>query len=199
MTAALLLAGLMIASTPTLACATAATVSFGFDQNTADASFRVRAGAVRVRGTFGSWRGSLDAVTRGDGLCLDVELDAASVTMGSDTTTDFARGDGFFDAARHPTLSLRSESFPRVVLTEGGTLNAVLTLRGVPRETPVQFTALECGKRSRAKCVLRLRASIQRSDFGMRGMRGIVGDAIDLELDIRGSARQFGAAPLASR
>ncbi len=198
MTAAWLLAGLVMASAPTASCSMVGP-PFKFDQSSAEAGFRVRAGVARVRGTFGSWRGTLGFNAAGDTACLAVELDADSVTMGSASTTGFARGDGFFDARRHPSLSLRSTPFARALLRAGGTLDATLTLRGVARETPVVATAIACGKGSSTKCVLRLRAAIQRSDFGMRGMRGIVGDDIELELDIPGSAQELGVIPRAGR
>ncbi len=151
-----------------------------FDHTDAAAGFRVRAGAVPLRGSFQRLRGHLRL--GGDSACVRAELDARSVVMGTDAFGAWARSPDFFDAARHPRLEFRSQPFDPRALLKGGVIDGTLTLRGTARRQRLRAEPARCAATARATCTVRLHGAMLRSTFGMRARRPFVSDRVDLDL-----------------
>ncbi|MEO6066112.1 MAG: YceI family protein [Lysobacterales bacterium] len=182
MIGSLLVAG-MLASASSAHCPDAdPSRVFDFDQAGAASDFRVRAGGLPLRGTFQRLRGSLRIA--GAHACLRTVLDAKSVVMGTETFGAWARSSEFFDAARHPQLEFRSQTFDVGALLRGGVIDGTLTLRGTTRRQRLRADPARCSAAPRAICKLRLRGAMLRSAFGMRGRRPFVSDRVDLELRV---------------
>jgi len=178
----LLLVG-MLASATTAACPDPDdSRRFDFDESRAAAGFRVRAGGIKVRGDFQRLRGELRVGRDKARACVRTELEAASVTMGTESLSEWVRSAHFFDAERHPQLGFRSSAFAPRVLLRGGRIEGRLTLLGVTRQQSVLAQRALCTEPPDAVCTVRMLAALRRSAFGMRASRGVVGDRVDLML-----------------
>lgn len=159
---------------------------------------RARALGFAVRGSLTGASGSID-------VPADITCSHVTATVRSDTFTSgrgrhdrAVRGAGFLDADTNPTLDLCAYGLQPVleslVTTEGDRplwwLNGAITARGITR--PVRL-ALGLVRHDRADDSLEFRATtrIRRSEFGAVGMRGVVGDAVDVT--IHGRARRWHA------
>jgi len=155
---------------------------FDFDESRAAAGFQVRAGGINVRGDFKRLRGNLRVGRDKARACVRTELEADSVTMRTESLSEWVRSPAFFNAERHPQLQFRSSAFDPRVLLRGGRISGRLTLRGVTRDQPILALRALCTEPPEAVCTVRMRALLRRSAFGMRASRGVVGDRVHLML-----------------
>ena len=115
---------------------------------------------------------------------VDVILDSASLTTHDAKRDADLRSDRFFDVIRFPMISFESRR-----VTETGpltfTVEGTLTMRGVSR--PISFDTHIGGLRvDGAKRRVRYEAigRFRRSEYGMTYARGVVGDAVTLDVVI---------------
>ena len=147
------------------------------DRSRSTVAFRVRHfGVATVCGHFQSFDGRIEAGA--DGLRVEGRVDVASVDSGHPVRDERLRAE-FFDAARHPAITLRASG---VELLRG-----TLTIHGVSRPVELALTveALEDGSPR-----LRAEATLQRSDFGLewdalrQAGRLLVSDEVRLVADV---------------
>ena len=141
---------------------------------------------AHVRGTFPALSGTLYRIDTHIGADLgrvDADLTVAGLWM--DDAGDRARalGAGFFDAAQFPAIHFDSDSFPMSELVAGGTLRGMLSLHGERLPVTLTLQPSDC-PRQPLQCVIRVRGTISRSAFGMRGWRGVLSDRVELDLRI---------------
>lgn len=137
-----------------------------------------------MTGTFDAPTGTLDRLAKGR-LRIDFSLKAASVAFpDSKRITGWTRGEAFFDAAHHPVVRFRSDLFSASLLREGGTLSGVLDLRGVSQPVRFVFGKAACSQPGVA-CPIRAAGRISRKAFGMTRYMLVVGDNVDIAVDIR--------------
>lgn len=177
----LLVAGLLASAASAFCPDANAAHAFDFDQTTAAAGFRVRAGGLPLRGKFQRLHGQLRVATNGTRACVRTELDATSVSMATDAFGAWARSE-FFDAANHPQLEFRSLPFDPRVMLGGGVVDGSLTLRGTTRPQRLRAQPARCAAEPRAICTVQLRGAMLRSSFGMRARRPFVADRVELDL-----------------
>jgi polyisoprenoid-binding protein YceI len=141
---------------------------------------------VHVRGTFTNLRGSLRRVDSPPGIDLaevDASIDVTDLVTDSRDHTARVLAPEFFDAARYRHILFKSDPFPMGELIAGGPLRGTLLLHGMARK--VTFTLQPSGcPRHPLGCVIRVHGTISRSAFGMNAWRGLVGDAVTLQLGI---------------
>ena len=65
-------------------------------------------GLSRVRGIFGAFEGVVEIADRPEASSVRVDVDVASVDTRLAPRDERLRGEDFFDAARHPTMTFRS-------------------------------------------------------------------------------------------
>jgi polyisoprenoid-binding protein YceI len=137
-----------------------------------------------MTGTFASPTGTLARLAKGR-MRMDFSLQAASVAFAdSKRITGLTRGEAFFDAAHHRVVHFRSNQFPASLLRDGGTLSGVLDLRGVSK--PVRFVFAKAGcNQPGVACPIHATGSVSRSAFGMTRYKLVVGDAVDIAVDVR--------------
>jgi len=137
-----------------------------------------------MTGTFESPTGTLEKLAGGRWR-IDFSLQAASVTFpGSQRITGLTRSEAFFDAAHHPNVHFRSNPFSATLLHDGGKLAGVLDLRGVSK--PVTFVFAKAGcQQPGVACSIRATGTISRKAFGMTRYRLVVGDDVDIAVDVR--------------
>jgi polyisoprenoid-binding protein YceI len=141
---------------------------------------------VHVRGTFPALSGTLHRIDTHIGADLGrVDADLAVDGLRMDDADDRARalGTGFFDAARFPSIHFDSDPFPLDELAAGGTLRGMLALHGERHPVTLALQPSDC-PRQPLQCVIRVRGTISRSAFGMRGWRGVLSDKVELDLRI---------------
>jgi polyisoprenoid-binding protein YceI len=114
---------------------------------------------------------------------LEVGVELKSLDTGNDARDDTLRGSEFFDVARHPRAVYRADRFEPL---GGGRFRArgALTLHGVTRPLPLEFTFGDAGGRAQANGS----ASLDRREFGVgQGRWGDtrwVGSTVQVRFDV---------------
>jgi polyisoprenoid-binding protein YceI len=170
---------------------------FNIDASHSSVGFVVRfMGLSTVRGAFAGVAGT---VMYADGApersSVSVVIDVGSINTNSRTRDDHLRSPDFFDAARYPTITFRSNRVTRAGAGAGFAARGTLVLRGVAREVDVPFVQLnppvkDAWGNSRVTFQGGLR--ISRKAYGVLGTafwngefdpgRMAVADSVDIEL-----------------
>jgi polyisoprenoid-binding protein YceI len=151
------------------------------------AQFSVRhMGISNVRGTFTKVGGTV--TNPGDPAkgSVDVTIDASSVDSRVQRRDDDLRSDHFFDVAKYPTITFKSK---KVEVAGDGKLKVTgdLTIHGVTKEavldvdgpTPAMKDPKGTSHRGASATT-----TINRTDYGMSTMTGMIGDAVTIQLDV---------------
>lgn len=151
--------------------------------------FRIRhAGLSNVYGQFRQFGGkfSYDAAAP-EKSTFEFNVQVASIDTNQEKRDEHLRSPDFFSAKEFPTIAFKSTS----VKAKGKTLEVTgdLTLHGTTKSVTIPF---EVEKGEFPKGTPRVGAtaefSIKRSDFGMKGMVGAIGDDVQLYLSLEGVA-----------
>ncbi|WP_161966166.1 YceI family protein [Steroidobacter cummioxidans] len=178
-----LLSSLLIAA----AAAHAETKTYTVDPRHTFPMFEVsHYGLSTQRGRFTAVRGTITLDTQARSGTIDITIDAKSIDMGFAEWNEQMQAEGFFDTARHPEISYRSNKLEfsggRPVRAQG-----TLTLLGVSHPLTLEIDSFHCDKNrvsGKPTCGADARTELQRSQFGMtRSLPGI-GDDITLVIAI---------------
>jgi polyisoprenoid-binding protein YceI len=116
---------------------------------------------------------------------ISATLAATGVDTRNDDRNSDLKSDHFFDVAKYPTLTFASTS---IVPIDAKTFNVVgnLTLHGVTKPITLKTTYLGqvVDRRGRQHVGYEATTSIKRSDFGMTYGPVIVGDDIEITIDV---------------
>lgn len=179
---ALLLPGLALAAAPAPDLQTRP-----IDPARSQAQFSVRKlWFAHERGTFPDLHGTLrrtETPDGGDFVTVDATLDVAELEMDDPDHRARALGPDFFDQASYPWIRFDSNPFPLAELVTGGAVSGTLALHGERQPVTLTLQASTCPAEPLA-CVIRVRGTIERSKFGMRGLRGVLSDRVELRLRI---------------
>ncbi|HEX4230122.1 MAG TPA: YceI family protein [Bryobacteraceae bacterium] len=185
----------MIRMTPALACAAlvatplmAQMQNWKLDPAHSAAQFSVRhLGISTVRGAFTKMTGAVQYdpldVTKSS---VDVTIDTASVDTRVERRDNDLRSDHFLDANKYPTLTFHSK---RVEAAGPGKLKITgdLTLHGVTKQVVLDVDGPSASIKDQ-RGMMHMGASatttINRTDFGVDGAPGAVGNDIALTLDV---------------
>jgi len=151
------------------------------------AQFSVRhMGISTVRGTFTKLSGAVQYEASDPAKSLmDITTDAASLDTRVEMRDNDLRSDHFFDTAKYPTITFKST---RVEPAGPGKLkvDGNLTLHGVTK--PVTLDVEGPSEPIKDRRGLRMGASatakINRTDFGMTNMPGMVGTDVAITIDV---------------
>jgi polyisoprenoid-binding protein YceI len=141
---------------------------------------------AHVRGTFPGLSGTLRRIDTHIGADLgqvDATLEVAGLEMADADNRAHALGANFFDAGRFPAIRFESDPFPLDELATGGTLRGLLTLHGERYPVILLLLPSDCPRQPLA-CVIRVRGTIVRSNFGMGAWRGVLSNKVELDLRI---------------
>ncbi len=153
------------------------------------AQFSIRhLGISTVRGTFTKLSGDVtyfpSDVSKSS---VNVTIDASSVDTRVEKRDNDLRSDHFFDVAKYPTITFKSK---RVAPAGTGKLNVTgdLTIHGVTKEVTLDVTGptppiknpMGPGERMGASATTK----INREDFGMNYMTGMVGNEVEIQIDV---------------
>lgn len=162
--------------------------SLHIDSERSQAAFALRALWVkRIDGDFARVEGVIERDRARGRFGVDVRIAADSVRMDKAAHARWARGQEFFDAARHPWIQFRASDLPERLLHEGGPVPGRLSLRGEMREVAFQIAPASC-PRPGLDCAVTARGTVERSRFGMDARRVVLSDRVDLSFSIRAHA-----------
>ena len=181
---------LLIAAASAFALAmpgSAQSTSWQLDPPHSAAQFAVKhMGISTVRGTFTKLSGTVNydpADMKNDSV--DVTIDAASVDSRVEMRDKDLRSDHFFDVQKYPTITFKSKK-----VESGGSdklkVTGDLTIRGVTKEVTLDVDGpskpVNDG-RGRLHMGASATTTVNRTDFGMAGYQGMVGNDITLTID----------------
>lgn len=138
----------------------------------------------RVVGTFPRYHGEVSGLADGRRqVRIALYADAVEVA-GSARYTALARGEGFFDAARHPLIEFVSEPHLDALLHDGGQLRGRLSIHGIVRTETFVLTPSACA-RPGLDCDVVAQGSVSRDDYGLDGWQFALRDQVRFNLRVR--------------
>ncbi|WP_171014075.1 YceI family protein [Chitinivorax sp. B] len=174
-----------------LATAQAEPVRYVLDTDHSYPYFAVRhLGMSELQGRFNKMTGWAEMDMEAKGGKVEVRIEVASLDTGmplrDKNLLRGVLGTTFFEPEKFPFMTYRSDT----VVFEGEQpirIEGELTLQGVTRKVPIQITHFHCAfnpLRLAKGCGGRAIGRIKRSEFGMAGMPSLIGDEIDLIINV---------------
>jgi polyisoprenoid-binding protein YceI len=171
-----------------LAGAARAADTYTIDPNHTFPSFEVtHLGWSTFRGRFDRTSGTVTLDLAKKTGSADIAVEVASISTGVDKLNEHLRTPDFFDAAKYPTITFKSNSFK----FEGDklvSLSGDLTMHGVTKPVTLTVDSIKCGTHPFMKvpaCGAGAHAVIKRTDWGIGTYPPtIVGDEITLRIQI---------------
>jgi polyisoprenoid-binding protein YceI len=134
------------------------------------------------RGRFNKSAGKISLDLAAKSGNVDLTIETASIDMGLDKWDEHLKSADFFDAAKHPTITFKSNKIKfdgdKVVGAEGD-----LTLLGVTKPVTLALSGFRCGEHPMLKktvCGVDATTMIKRSEFGMKYGLPAIGDDVKL-------------------
>jgi polyisoprenoid-binding protein YceI len=117
---------------------------------------------------------------------VDISIDATSVNTGSTPFNGHIQGEDFFDTAKYPLISYKSDKLKfegdKLVAVEGN-----LTIKGVTKPVMLMVSSFMCMPHPMMKkevCGANATAHIKRSDFNMGKYAPLVSDEVTLSIPV---------------
>ena len=159
-------------------------------QDTSRIGFCVSSGWTQVKGQFQNFSGGLalvpdDRFTTGAEQAM-VIIQTASLDTRSSVVEDVIKGEGFFDVAHFPEILFVSNGFEWTG-EESARMYGELTVRGITR--PVVFNVTltplhQEGNGTVERMLVKASTTINRSNFNMDSMSGLVSDTVTLCMSV---------------
>lgn len=145
------------------------------------------AGFARALGTLSAPRGWLRVDDESwNQAAVEVEVDLDRVDLGDEKWNQRMARRDFFHLARHPTARFTSRKVTAID-AEHARVEGDLELRGQTRPLTLEITRGGIGRHPltlRRTVGFSARAELKRSDFGMVAWKSLVGDAVDLRIEV---------------
>jgi polyisoprenoid-binding protein YceI len=159
--------------------------SIRIDASNARVEFDIMAlWVLHRRGHFGDLHGSLKMSADGQSAEIDVRIRVDSVQMKDRDHVDLLLSPAFFDAAQHPWIEFRSDTF---ALSSDSrlALPGTLTVRGISRRVRFDVDLGSCRPGLPESCTVIVDGVLQRSRFGMTEYRRTLSDKVRLRIAVR--------------
>lgn len=117
---------------------------------------------------------------------VNVTIQVASLDMGDKTWDEHLESDKFFDAAKYPTMVFKSTSIHKTG-DKTADITGDLTLHGVTKPVVLSARLNNEGKHpmmDRMEAGFSATAHLKRSDFGMSTYVPMIGDDVELRLEV---------------
>jgi polyisoprenoid-binding protein YceI len=147
-------------------------------------------GYTTVGGRFDKTSGKIAIDTDKKTGSVDVVIDARSVSAGSDEFNTHLQGPDYFDTAKHPTITFKSNTFT----FEGDRLDRVegdLTIKSITKPVTLVLTSFLCKMHPLFKkdyCGANATAKIKRSDFNAGKYAPFVADEVLLSISLEAAS-----------
>ncbi len=138
------------------------------------------------RGRFNKTTGRITLDTAAKQGSADIAIDTGSVSTGHAKLEDHLRGEDFFNSAKHPQMTFKSNNFA----FEGDKVKSAsgdLTINGVTRPVTLKADQFNCAPHPMLKkkaCGAELTTTIKRSDFGIKTFLPAVADDVMLRINV---------------
>ncbi|MBS1529358.1 MAG: YceI family protein [Bacteroidetes bacterium] len=113
------------------------------------------------------------------GSTIDASVDVNTIDTDNGTRNDHLKSESFFDAAKYPTISMKSAGFTH---SSGnnykGTFN--LTIKNITKTVEIPFSYVETGNTG----VFKGNFQIERSDYGVGGSSLVMSDNVKVDLEV---------------
>ena len=169
------------------ALAAAQAGTWQIDPNHSAAQFSVRhLGVSTVRGAFTKVSGSATYDTANPSKdTVDVTIDASSIDTRVQMRDNDLRSPNFLDVQKYPTITFKSKQSKA---TGAGKLQIVgdLTIHGVTKEVVLDVEGPSAQIKDpwgNQRIGASATTKINRNDFGVKGLPGVVGDDISITID----------------
>jgi polyisoprenoid-binding protein YceI len=166
--------------------APAAVETYRIDPAHTQVGFRVRHLMSKVSGRFGLVDGTIK-VDKADisRSTVEVTLQVASVSTSNDQRDAHLKSPDFFDAAKYPVITFRSTGV-RQVAKDRLEVTGTFTMKGVSRTLVLPITQLGTSVDPWKNVVTGFEGalSLDRQDYGVSYGKGLVGDQVDIEMNI---------------
>lgn len=122
---------------------------------------------TKVRGGFASFSGTIEIAENPVDTKIEIEVDLASVTTGSDDRDGHLKSPDFFDVENFPTMSFVGTSI--VAKDDGYELVGDLTVKGVtkPLALEVEYLGVMNDPWGNAKAAFSASGEVNREDWGL--------------------------------
>ena len=137
-------------------------------------------------GRFNKTSGNITLDMAGKSGSVELTIDVASLDMGFTTWDEHMAEEGFFNTAKFPSMSFKSNKLifkdDKVVAAEGA-----FTMLGVTKPLTVSVTGFKCGAHPMNKkpmCGANIGGTIKRTDFGMTKYVPAIGDDIKIHVPV---------------
>jgi polyisoprenoid-binding protein YceI len=138
------------------------------------------------RGRFNKTTGRISLDTAAKQGSADIAIDTSSVDTGHAKLTEHLRSEDFFDTAKYPQMTFKSNRFT----FEGDNLKTAsgdLTIHGVTKPVTFRVDHFFCAPHPMLKkkiCGAELTTTIKRSDFGMKYALPVLADDVLLRVNV---------------
>ena len=148
--------------------------------------------AAKVRGSFRTLAGTIGVAPNAEASSVSVEIDAGSITTGTDDRDNHLRSDDFLAVETFPKLTFQSTKVAD--RGDGGyTLEGDLTIKDVTRPVTLDmsFGGVMQDPWGNSKAIFSAETSINREDFGLtwnaplEAGGWLVGKDISIELEVQ--------------
>lgn len=186
----------------TLTLPALATDTYRIDATHSEISFKIRHLLAKTPGRFAKFQGTIQVdekdITKS---AVEVTIDAASISTDNEGRDKHLKGADFFAVEKFPTITFKSTGVKEV---SKGQLEVTgdFTLRGVTRRItfPITNAGTQPGMQpgSVVAGFIDGALKIKRQDFGIVYGPGVLGDEVDISLNIEAGKVVPKAAPLAA-
>jgi polyisoprenoid-binding protein YceI len=164
----------------------AAATTWTIDRSHSDLSFSIRHLVSRVRGQFNRWSGTITGdLDSWENATVLVTIETASIDTNNENRDRDMRGDEFFDAANHPSITFRSTRIER----NGDRLRMTgdLTIRGITNPIMLEgsFAGAERDQRGRLRAGFEVSGVLNRKDYGITWNRAVEAGGLVLADEVR--------------
>ena len=164
---------------------------YRIEEDTSQVGFCVSSGWTQVKGVFHDFSGGLtlmpdDNVTSSSDDQAMVIIRTASLDTRSTTVENLIKGESFFDVTKYPEILFVSHDFEWTGRDTAKILGD-LTVHGVTRPVTLQVTLTpvkQLGNGTVERMLIKAKTTIQRSDFDMDNMPGLVSDSVTLCMSV---------------
>jgi polyisoprenoid-binding protein YceI len=166
--------------------------TYRIDPNHTSLEFVARHMLSKVRGSFQEFSGTITVGKRPEESSIEVDVDTASVTTGTEQRDQHLHSSDFFEVEKHPTMTFASTAFRPT----GGTefeMDGDLTIRGVTKPVTLKGDFLGWGKDAwgNDRLFAEARTRVNREDWGLLWNMAVeltgvlVARDVDLEIQVQ--------------
>jgi polyisoprenoid-binding protein YceI len=142
--------------------------------------FHIKNLGITIDGTFVGFKGDIkfDPANLA-GSSVSATVDVNTIDTDNGTRNDHLKSDSYFDAAKYPTISIKSTAFRHKSGNNyAGTFS--LTIKDVTKTIEIPFTYTETGSTAEFKGNFQ----VERTDYGVGGKSLVMSNDVKVELDV---------------